>query len=69
MTEHIVPTIVKATSDSIPNVKFCVARVIKANKAYFDPQVFSSEITPKLRELTKDSDKDVAYFATVALQN
>jgi len=63
-----VPTIVKATSDRIPNVQFCVARVIKLNKAYFDPSVFSSQIVPKLRDMTKEADKDVAYFATVALQ-
>jgi serine/threonine-protein phosphatase 2A regulatory subunit A len=67
VTDHIVPTILKTTADRIPNVQFCVARVIKTNKAFFDPQVFLSQITPKLREMAQDSDKDVAYFATSAL--
>ncbi len=40
ITEHILPTLIKATTDRIPNVQFCVARVIKTNRAYFDSSVF-----------------------------
>ena len=29
VTEKIVPTLAAATADKIPNVQFCVARVIK----------------------------------------
>ena len=37
VTEMIVPTVVKACGDRVPNVQFCVARIIKAQKAQFDP--------------------------------
>ena len=40
ITEMIVPTIVKACGDRVPNVQFCVARIIKKQRARFDPSVF-----------------------------
>lgn len=41
VTEMIVPTYVKACSDRVPNVQFCVAKIIKATKANIDPSVFT----------------------------
>ena len=32
ITEMIVPTLEKACGDRVPNVQFCVARIIKANR-------------------------------------
>ena len=68
ITEMIVPTVVKACGDRVPNVQFCVARIIKAQKGLFDPSIFTAQIVPKLTEMTQEADKDVAYFATLALQ-
>ena len=64
--EMIVPTLVKACGDRIPNVQFCCARIIKKNRAYIDDAVFAERIVPKLREMMQESDKDVAYYATLA---
>ena len=50
-------------------MQFCVARVIKANKGTFDSSIFASLIVPKLKEMTQEADKDVAYYATLALQD
>ena len=69
ISEKVIPTLVLACSDKIPNVQFCVARIIKANKSLIDPGVLNSQIVPKLKDMTQDGDKDVAYFATIALYN
>lgn len=66
ITEKIVPTVVAATTDKVPNVQFCVCRIIKQNKALFDAGVLNSQIIPKLKDLMQDGDRDVAYHATLA---
>lgn len=63
----VVPIFVKATKDDIPNVKFCVSKILIAQKQYIDSNVFASQLVPPLQEMSKDADKDVAYFAQVAL--
>lgn len=67
--QHIVPTFLKAADDKIPNVAFCLCRVVKTHKTSFDAQTFSGKLAPKLRDLTQRGDKDVRFYATVALQN
>ena len=69
VAEMIVPTLVKACGDRIPNVQFCCARIIKKNKTSIDPETFETKIVPKLREMMQESDKDVAYYATLANQD
>ena len=66
VTEMVVPTLVKACGDRIPNVQFCCARIIKEHKAHIAEVDFAEKISPKLREMMTESDKDVAYFATLA---
>ena len=63
------PTLVTACGDKIPNVQFTAAKIIKQHKSLIDHGVFSSQIVPKLRDMTQDGDRDVAFYATVALQN
>lgn len=67
--QHIIPTFLKAADDKIPNVAFCLCRVVKTHKASFDAQTFAQKLAPKLRDLTQRGDKDVRYYATLALQN
>ena len=69
VSAKIMPTVLKACTDRIPNVKFCVCRIIKANRNKFDNATFADKLVPKLRELSQEADKDVAYFATLALQD
>lgn len=69
ITEMVVPTLLKACGDRIPNVQFCCARIIKKNKTSIDEVTFAEKITPKLREMMQESDKDVAYYATIANQD
>ena len=69
VAEMIVPTLVKACGDRIPNVQFCCARIIKKNKTSIDAETFETKIVPKLREMMQESDKDVAYYAHLANQD
>lgn len=68
VSQHVVPLLVKALKDPIPNVRFTSAKVIHKQKQHIDASVFNSQIQNSLKELLQDSDKDVVYFATVALQ-
>lgn len=42
ITAKIVPTFLNACSDSVPNVQFCVAKIIHKNKSMFDQSVFNA---------------------------
>jgi hypothetical protein len=55
--------------DPIPNVRFTIAKIIQKSKSLIDPAVVSSQIVPVLKEMTSDSDRDVQYYATLALEN
>ena len=69
ITQHIIPIFVKATKDDIPNVKFCVSKIINDCKQYIDQNVFANQLVGPLKEMSSDADKDVQYFAQVALQS
>ena len=63
ITQHIIPIFLKATKDDIPNVKFCVSKIINNNKQYIDQNVFANQLVGPLKEMSNDADKDVQYFA------
>ena len=42
ITQHIIPVFVKATKDDIPNVKFCVSKIIHATRQFIEPNVFNN---------------------------
>ena len=68
VTELVVPTFIKACNDRIPNVQFCVARILKLRKGSFDQSIFNSQIVPVLKNMSHEVDKDVSYYATQALK-
>lgn len=68
ITQHIVPELIKASKDDIPNVKFTVSKIIIENKQYIDQNVMINQLVGPLKEMQQDADKDVAYFSAVALQ-
>jgi serine/threonine-protein phosphatase 2A regulatory subunit A len=69
VSQLVVPHFEKAAKDDIPNVKFCVSKIIYKYRQFIDSSVFASTLVPVLKEMTNDADKDVAHFATVALQS
>lgn len=68
ITQHIIPAFVTACKDDIPNVRFCVSRIIHERRQYIDQNVFNNQLVGAMKEMTNDSDRDVSHFATVALQ-
>jgi hypothetical protein len=69
ITQHIIPIFLKATKDDIPNVKFCVSKVIAQTKPLIDTTAFATHLVAPLKEMAIDSDKDVAHFAQCALKD
>ena len=67
ITQNIIPVFLKATKDDIPNVKFCVAKIIHNTRHFIDANVFSNQLVGPLKEMQNDADRDVAHFAQVAL--
>ena len=63
----VIPIFVKAMKDPIPNVRFTVAKILQKAKQQIDGGTFASQILPSLKEMTSDSDRDVQYYATVAI--
>ena len=55
--------------DPIPNVRFTVAKIIHKTKGNMDQSAINGSIAPGLKELASDSDRDVQYFATIALND
>ncbi len=69
VTTLLVPIFLKAMKDPIPNVRFCVAKIIHKMKGMYDAQILNQQIVPILKEMSTDTDKDVQYFSTVALND
>lgn len=67
ITQQVIPIFLKATKDDIPNVKFCVSKIINNTRQYIEPNVFNNQLVGPLKEMANDPDKDVSHFAQVAL--
>ena len=65
--QRIIPQFLIYMKDDIPNVKFCVSKIIHANRQYIDSGVFNSRLVDLLKEMVNDPDRDVSHFASVAL--
>jgi len=69
IVQFIVPLLIKATKDSVPNVRFCACRVIMWMMEHHNLGTVctSTVVKPALLELEHDSDVDVQYYAQRAL--
>jgi len=69
IADHCVPILIKATKDSVPNVRFCACTTIRwlVIKGLIPPKVLSDTIKPTLQELETDTDVDVQFYARQAL--
>lgn len=71
--ETVLETLLTLVSDPIPNIRFNVAKSLEVIATTFgkasDGQAISKEkIVPALQGLLNDSDADVRYFASHALE-
>jgi serine/threonine-protein phosphatase 2A regulatory subunit A len=70
VAQLVVPLLVKATKDTVPNVRFCACRtiiwVLQDNKV--STEQAQKLIKPHLLELEHDTDSDVQYYSQQALR-
>ncbi|KAK1257299.1 hypothetical protein QJS04_geneDACA024262 [Acorus gramineus] len=64
----LLPVVITASKDRVPNIKFNVAKVLQALIPIVNQSVVEQTIRPCLVELSEDPDVDVRYFANQALQ-
>jgi serine/threonine-protein phosphatase 2A regulatory subunit A len=55
-------------SDTVPNIRFNVAKTLQSLIPLLDNNVIQTQVKPCLTKLYEDSDRDVKYYATLALQ-
>ncbi|KAK6242831.1 hypothetical protein SCA6_008220 [Theobroma cacao] len=65
----LLPVVINASKDRVPNIKFNVAKVLQSLIPIVDQSVVEKTIRPCLVELSEDPDVDVRYFANQALQS
>jgi serine/threonine-protein phosphatase 2A regulatory subunit A len=66
----LLPLLIKATKDTVPNVRFCACKTIlwMMTKHSLGSQAITSQIKPALMELEHDPDIDVQYYAQRAME-
>jgi serine/threonine-protein phosphatase 2A regulatory subunit A len=69
IVQFIVPLLIKAMKDSVPNVRFCACKTIMCllEQYNLDSSSINAVIKPQLSELVQDPDMDVVYYAQRAL--
>jgi len=63
------PLILRMAKDPVPNIRFNVARTLHALIPTLDSNVVQNQVKPALSKLFDDSDKDVKFFASQAMQS
>lgn len=66
---RVIPLFQVVEDDSVANVRLNVAKVMKELKDKFTAEKKKSFVMPLLMKYVKDSDRDVHYFAQVALDS
>ena len=63
----MLPTVLEAAKDRVPNIRFNVAKVLGTLATVVESSVIELQIRPCLNELSEDTDVDVRYFAGQSL--
>merc|ERR1712048_1011434 len=67
IVQFIVPLLIKATKDNVPNVRFSASETIKWMVQHHNlDAAINSHIRPALMEMEHDPDIDVQYYAAMA---
>jgi serine/threonine-protein phosphatase 2A regulatory subunit A len=66
--QAMLPVVINAAKDRVPNIKFNAAKVLQSMIPIVDSTVVEQTIRPCLLELQEDPDGDVRFFAGQALQ-
>lgn len=64
----MLPLVLKMAQDSVPNIRFNVAKTLQTLIPLLDNNVVQTKVKPVLSKLFDDTDRDVKFFASQALQ-
>lgn len=69
--QYIIPLLVKATKDSVPNVRFCACQMVQSTicNKNLSSVAINNIVKPALNELEHDSDIDVQFYSQCALND
>jgi len=68
ITNMMLPVAVDMSKDKVPNIRFNVCKTLQALGQILDSNTVQTTIIPALFNLLEDKDRDVRYYASVALQ-
>lgn len=63
----LLPLVLRMVEDTVPNIRFKVAKSLGVIAKYADATVVQNRIRPALESLLTDSDKDVRFYANQAI--
>ena len=69
LTSVMLPLVIKLSRDTVPNIRFNVAKTLHHLIPLLDNNTVQSQVRPCLQKLNEDTDKDVKYFADQALKS
>lgn len=64
--KQMLPVMVRLSGDTVPNVRFNVAKGLQELAPHLDASVVQSDVAPTLSKLMQDPDPDVQYYASEA---
>jgi len=64
--EQLLPYVIEAASDEVPNVRLAAAKAMSVVIPQLKAAVVKEKLCPLLKDLMADSDADVAYFSREA---
>ena len=65
--EDLLPLLLRALRDDVPNVRFVAAQVLREALHVYSRERVAADVQPALAALAADADPDVRYFAQTAL--
>lgn len=64
----MLPLVLRLGQDTVPNIRFNVAKTLSTLIPLLDSTVVQQKVRPCLSKLFDDTDRDVKFYASQALQ-
>jgi len=64
----LLPLVERMVTDNVPNIRMKVARSLALMAKHVESTIVEARILPALETLVSDSDKDVRYYANIAMK-
>jgi len=68
ITNTMLPLVIRMAQDPVPNIRFNVSKTLHGLIPLLDANVVQTRVKPTLSKLFDDSDRDVKFYASQALQ-